>query len=82
MESIPYNLPPLPAVMEQIKSERCPLNVIYIRVLRGHCLTFSMGAGIYLLQIPYWVPTQFQELIFPAKTRPKIPAQMLNFRTG
>jgi hypothetical protein len=32
--------------------------------------------------IPYLVPTQFQELIFPPKTRPIIPAQMLNFRTG
>jgi hypothetical protein len=25
--------------------------------------------------IPYLVPTQFQDLIFPKKTRPKIPAR-------
>jgi hypothetical protein len=34
--------------MEQIKSERCPLNVIYIRVLKMDCSIYSMGAGKYL----------------------------------
>jgi len=34
--------------MEQIKSEHCPLNVIYIRVLKRYCLIYSMGASQYL----------------------------------
>ncbi len=49
MESIPYNLAPLSVVMDQVKPQQCPLNVIYIRVIRGHCLIYRMGAGKYLL---------------------------------
>ncbi len=40
--------------------------VIFIRVLRGHFSIYSIGStDKYLLQIPYLVPTQFQESIFP-----------------
>ena len=44
-------LSPLSVVMEQVTPQQCPLNVIYIRVLRGHCSTYSMHAGIYFLFI-------------------------------
>ncbi len=31
--------------MQQGKPQQCPLNVIYIQVLRGHCSVYCMGAG-------------------------------------
>ena len=31
-----YSLSPLSVVMEHVIPQHCPLNVIYIRVLRGH----------------------------------------------
>ncbi len=51
--------------MEQVTRQQCPQNVIYIQVLREHCSIYSMGAGKYLLKIPYLIPTQFRESIFP-----------------
>ncbi len=45
--SIPFYLSPLPVAMEKVKapgvSSKCHL--LYIRVLRGHCSIYSMGAG-------------------------------------
>ncbi len=70
-ESIAYKLPPLSKVMGQVTLQECPLNVIFIR----HCSIYSMGAGRYLLQIPYLVHTQFQESVFLPSTHPKILPQ-------
>jgi hypothetical protein len=47
--TIPYNLSPFSVVMKQVKPQQCPLNVIYIRALRGHCSIYIMGEGKYLL---------------------------------
>jgi hypothetical protein len=46
---IPYNLPFLYAVMEQETPQQWPLNIIYIRVLRGHGSIYSMDADKNLL---------------------------------
>ena len=55
MESIPYNLSRIFVVMEQVTPQQCLLNVIYIRVLRGHCSIYSMSEGKYLVRI---IPTE------------------------
>jgi hypothetical protein len=47
--SIPYKLSLLYAVMEQETPQQWSLNVIYIRVLRGHGSIYSMSADKYLL---------------------------------
>ncbi len=48
MDSISYNLSPLSVIMEQETPQQCPLNVINIRVFRGHCSIYSMGAGKFV----------------------------------
>ncbi len=54
--------------MEQVTTQQCPLNVIYFRVLLVHCSIYSVGTGKNLFYFPYFVPSQFQELILlPAK---------------
>jgi hypothetical protein len=37
-----YSLSPLSVVMEHVIPQHCPLNVIYIRVLRGHCMRVNI----------------------------------------
>ncbi len=51
MESIPYNLSFLYAVMEQETPHQCPQNVIYIQVGNGHGSIYCMAAGKYLLLV-------------------------------
>ncbi len=36
-------LSPLSLVMKQVTPQQCPINVIYIRVLQGHCPSYSMS---------------------------------------
>jgi hypothetical protein len=47
--------------------QQCPLNVIYIRVLRGHCSIYSMGAGKYLLcsRSHTWFLLNSRKRLFP-----------------
>ncbi len=40
-ESIPYDMWPFSVVIEQVTPHHCPLNIIYIRVLCGHCSIYS-----------------------------------------
>jgi hypothetical protein len=43
------SLSPLSVVMEHGTPQQCHINVIYIRVLRGHCSIYTIVAGKYLL---------------------------------
>ncbi len=79
-ESIPYNLAPLSVVMEQVTTQQFPLVVVYIRVLRGHCLLYNLGAGKYLFQIPNMVRSEFQESILPLLNPPKLYSLWMTYR--
>ncbi len=61
----------LSVVMEEVTPQQCPLNVIHIRVLQGHCSIYNMDAGKYLLYISipgsYSVPGIYFSPINPSK---------------
>jgi hypothetical protein len=70
MEPIAYNISPLSVVMEQLTAQLSPINVIYIRVLQGHCSIYSMGAGKYLLRIYTWFLLNSRNLYPPPPLNP------------